>query len=364
MMPDRASMLEGAHHLMRRGVEDGVFPGAALLVTRDGEPVFVKAYGVCDLTTRRPVTEKTFFDLASLTKPLATTLAVMRLVQQGRLDLDQRLGALLPAWADAPGAGIPVAALLDHTSGLTAWRPYYKDISLSLPATRRREMLTQRLVGEAPGAAGHTVYSDVGFMILCRVVEQVAGQRLDRFVTREIYPPLGIENLFFIESDSGKGARPGDYAATEVCSWRGGLVQGRVQDENAFAAGGIEGHAGLFGDIRSVGRLLTCLMADYYGTSAQPLFRQDILQRFFAPRRPGGRPLGFDRPDAENSSSGRFFPREAIGHLGFTGTSFWVDLRRAVAVVLLTNRIHPTRENERIRGFRPLLHDAVMQALI
>jgi CubicO group peptidase (beta-lactamase class C family) len=137
-----------------------------------------------------------------------------------------------------------------------------------------------------------------------------------------------------------------------------------VQDENAFAAGGIEGHAGLFGDIRSVGRLLTCLMADYYGASARPLFRQDILQRFFTPRRRGGRPLGFDRPDAENSSSGRFFSREAIGHLGFTGTSFWVDLRRAVAVVLLTNRIHPTRENERIRGFRPLLHDAVMQALI
>ena len=348
---------------MEEGVAGGVFPGGALLVIREGETLFTGAYGVCELKNRRPVTGETFFDLASLTKPLATTLAVMRLVQQGRLGLERRIGDLLPAWSEAPGAGISVASLLDHTSGLVAWRPYYKDIPLSLPAGQRRALLTRRLIAEIPARPGATVYSDAGFMILCRVVEQVSGQRLDRFVNREIYRPLGIENLFFIESDTGEGALPGDYAATEVCPWRGGLVQGRVHDENAYAAGGIEGHAGLFGDVRAVGRLLTRLLADYDGTSARPLFQRDLLQRFFMPRRPGGRPLGFDRPDADNSSSGRFFSKESIGHLGFTGTSFWVDLRRAVAVVLLTNRIHPTRENERIRGFRPLLHDAVMQVL-
>ncbi len=362
-MAERAGRLKEAPPLMQRGVADGVFPGGVLLVMREGEVVFTGAYGVCDLTTRRPVTEKTFFDLASLTKPLATTLAVMRLVQQGRLALDRKLGDLLPAWADAPGAEIPVAALLDHTSGLVAWRPYYKDIALSLPAERRREMLTRRLVAEVPGTVGDTLYSDVGFMILGRVVAQVSGQRLDRFVTREIYRPLGIENLFFIESDTGAGARPGDYAATEVCAWRGGLVQGRVHDENAFAAGGIEGHAGLFGNVGVVGRLLAQLMADFHGNSAQALFPRDLLRRFFTPRRPGGRPLGFDRPDAENSSSGRFFSPQSVGHLGFTGTSFWMDLPRAVTVVLLTNRIHPSRQNERIRDFRPRLHDAVMQAL-
>jgi len=359
---EHTGVFDAAHALMQTGVRDGVFPGGVLRVLRQGEAVFTGAYGVCDLTTRRPVSEATFFDLASLTKPLATTLAVMRLVQQERLDLAARLGDLLPAWADAPGARISVAALLDHSSGLAAWRPYYKDTDLSRPAARRREALTRRLAAEAPGPAGDTLYSDLGFMILCRVVESVSGRRLDRFVAREIYRPLGIETLFFIESDTGAGARPGDYAATEVCAWRGGLVRARVHDENAFAAGGIEGHAGLFGDAGAVGQLLAQLMDDY-GGGRRVLFPPDLLRRFFTPRRPGGRPLGFDRPDAENSSSGRFFPPHSVGHLGFTGTSFWMDPRRAVAVVLLTNRIHPTRQNERIRAFRPRLHDAVMRAL-
>ncbi len=362
-MNEGGGVLKAAHARMQEGVRGGVFPGGVLCVMREGEVVFSGAYGVCDLDTRRPVTEETYFDLASLTKPLATTLAVLRLVQQGRLDLGQRVGDLLPQWAEAPGAGIPLAALLDHSSGLAAWRPYYKDVDLSLPAVRRRQILTRRLAAEVPGPSGETLYSDLGFMILCRVVEQVSGLRLDRFAEREIYRPLGIEDLFFIESDTGAGARPGDYAATEVCAWRGGLVRGRVHDENAYAAGGIEGHAGLFGNAGAVGRLLARLTADYHGAGGGEGFARDLLRRFFTPRRPGGRPLGFDRPDAENSSSGRFFTPQSVGHLGFTGTSFWMDLPRAVTVVLLTNRIHPTRKNERIRAFRPLLHDTVMQDL-
>lgn len=359
-------MLQAAHALMQRGIEDNVFPGAALLVIRGGEPVLVTAYGICDLFSRRPVTEETFFDLASLTKPLATTLAVMYLVEQGRLHLNRRLDSLLPEFGGAPGGKIRVEQLLDHTSGLAAYYPYYNEISLSLPAQQRREVLRRRLVAEAPMSdmAGSTVYSDLGFMILCWVVERLTGQRLDRFVARNVYLPLGIENLFFIDTGSAQGKKPGDYAATEVCPWRKILVQGCVHDENAYAAGGIEGHAGLFGDIRSVGLLLSRLMEDYYGESACPLFSQTVLHLFFTPRRPDARALGFDCPTQGQSSSGRYFSDRTIGHLGFTGTSFWVDLQRRIAVVLLTNRIHPSRKNKHIRRFRPLLHDAVMKTLI
>jgi len=208
----------------------------------------------------------------------------------------------------------------------------------------------------------HVVYSDIGFMILEWLVEEICGKRFDRFVSATLYEPLGLGNLFFIDTEAGR--KPGVFAATEQCPWRQQLQSGQVHDENAYAAGGVQGHAGLFGAALDVHRLLSHLLSSYHGQPSTPLFQPDMVQLFFRPLAGSDKALGFDTPSLSGSSSGRFFSRNSVGHLGFTGTSFWMDLDRSIIVVLLTNRVHPTRDNEEIKAFRPLLHDAVMLSLL
>ncbi len=198
-------------------------------------------------------------------------------------------------------------------------------------------------------------------MLLRRVVEAVGGLRLDRFAARRVYRPLGLEDLFFV--DLNRPAVPREFAATEVCPWRGFLLEGQVHDENAWCVGGVDGQAGLFGTAGAVGVLLSALMAAFEGRDGAGPFDAGRVRELLSPGRPGARALGFDTPSAQGSSSGNRFSPRTVGHLGFTGTSFWIDLDRRVAVVLLTNRVHPSRANDRIRAFRPGIHDAVMDAL-
>jgi CubicO group peptidase (beta-lactamase class C family) len=198
-------------------------------------------------------------------------------------------------------------------------------------------------------------------MILAWVVECVSDKRLDHFVVDEFYRPLGLENLFFISNNTLKNR--GLFAATENCPWRHKILEGQVHDENAYVVGGIEGHAGLFGTADDVHRLLAELLAVYHGERKSEIFHRDLLHQFFK-RLPGtDKALGFDTPSVTDSSCGRGFSPTSIGHLGFTGTSFWMDLERSVIVILLTNRVHPSRENEGIKEFRPEIHDAVMDTI-
>jgi serine-type D-Ala-D-Ala carboxypeptidase len=348
--------------LMRQALAEGVFPGAVLLAGRGGEVLLHAAYGTANIYTRAPVTTATVFDLASLTKPLATTLAVMLLCQQGRLDPDQRLPEVLPAAGHSDKRDITIAQLLAHTSGLPDYRPYYRQLA-TLPAPERRPRLRQLLLAEpllhAPGAK--VLYSDLDFMLLEWVVEAASGQRLDGFLAEKVYAPLQAPSLFFVA-----GGRPDPtaaYAATERCAWRGRVMEGVVHDENAHALGGVAGHAGLFGTAAGIHVVLAELLAAYHGDPAARLMQPDVVRRFWQPVPGAGKALGFDLPAAANPSCGRFFPADSIGHLGFTGTSFWVHRTQRAAVILLTNRVHPTRDNIAIRQFRPLIHDAVMQAL-
>ena len=211
-------------------------------------------------------------------------------------------------------------------------------------------------------AVGKAVlYSDLGFMILAWVVEHLTQRRLDHFVFEEIFQPLGLNHLFF----TGKNIedKRGAFAATENCPWRQKILEGQVHDENAYAVGGIEGHAGLFGTAGDINRLLVELLFTYHGRTNTGLFQKEPLHQFFK-RLPGtDKALGFDTPSRTGSSCGRSFSQNSVGHLGFTGTSFWMDLERSVIVILLTNRVHPTRDNERIKEFRPKLHDMVMDAI-
>ena len=352
-------LMEPVNNLMKEALSNNIFPGGVLLVSTDDSVVFSEAYGYADILSQRLITRDTVFDLASLTKPLSTTLAVMKLVQQSKLGLKQNIGSILPRFNSTEKEQINIEHLLYHNSGLSDYRPYYKSLSKFEPNNRRdalRELLVEEPLINPPGK--QVLYSDIGFMILSWVIEKVSGNRLDRFVTEEIYSPLGLENLFFVDVDSKP--RKAKFAATEFCTWRNVLLNGVVHDENAYVVGGVEGHAGLFGTADDVYRLLSVLLSVFHGRSEDHIFEKELLQTFFKPRVDTGRGLGFDTPSLTGSSCGLYFSKKSVGHLGFTGTSFWMDLDRNVIVILLTNRVHPSRDNNKIKAFRPKLHDMVM----
>jgi CubicO group peptidase (beta-lactamase class C family) len=346
--------------LMKDGVANHVFPGGVLLVSQDRNIVFFEAYGDANLFSGRKMTPKTVFDLASLTKPLATALAVMALIRQSRLTLKDHLGAILPLFKNTDKEKIRVEHLLYHNSGFPDYRPYYESL-IKIEPGQRKDALREFLIKEPliHPIGRQMVYSDLGFMVLCWVIEEVAGIRLDRFVTENIYRPLGLKSLFFVPVD--KMPPDAEFAATERCPWRGIILEGVVHDDNAYSVGGIEGHAGLFGTAGDVSHLLSELMAVHGGSVSTGVFDIDLTRRFLRRNKHVGRALGFDTPSSKGSSCGRYFSKRTVGHLGFTGTSFWMDLDRAIVVILLTNRIHPSRDNNRIKAFRPKLHDAVME---
>jgi CubicO group peptidase (beta-lactamase class C family) len=274
------------------------------------------------------------------------------------------VGEILPLAGRGAVADATLRQLLDHTSGLVAWRPYFQVLK-KLPAPIRRPRLVELLLAEpltaAPGS--RFCYSDLGYLLLGEIVAAVSGQALDRYFHKRLAGPLGIADLCFAEVSQPLPFVAERVAATELCPWRGQLLKGRVHDDNAWILGGVAGHAGLFGTAAAVAALLAYLVRAYHGDDAGPL-SPAMLRRAW--RRDRGAPhgLGVDFPAERNSSAGSRFSFQAVGHLGFTGTSFWIDLPRQIAVVLLTNRVHPTRYHGAIQSFRPLLHDAVMAALL
>jgi len=359
---DMTAAMKPVDVLMNQAVADRVFPGGVLHVSKKLSVRMFKSYGLADMSIGQKMTRSTVFDLASLTKPLATTPAVMNLIQAGKLELDDTLGRILPPFGKTDKALITIRQLLAHDSGLPDYRPYFETLRTVSPEKRQeklRRFLLQEPLLHPPGQ--QTLYSDLGFMILQWVVESVARQRLDRFVTEKIFTPLGLKNIYFIDLAADRGKT--EYAATESCPWRGMLLKGAVHDDNAFVMGGIAGHAGLFGTARDVYGLLATFQSVYQGRQKTPIFRPAMV-RTFLNRPPGAeRALGFDAPAATGASCGRFFSKKSVGHLGFTGTSFWMDLERSVIIILLTNRVHPSRDNIRIREFRPVLHDTVMKCI-
>ncbi|MEW6543521.1 MAG: serine hydrolase domain-containing protein [Nitrospirota bacterium] len=357
---------------MEAAVEEGVFPGAVLAVRLRGSLLIHRAFGRAALVPKEePARLDTIYDLASLTKPLATATATLCLVQSGRLDPDDQVGHLIEELKEKPVGAATVLHLLSHCSGLPAWRPFYERVSerdhresgfLGSSAARG---LVLSLIGDEPleSPIGERArYSDLGFILLGLIVERLAGCSLARFVTERVYRPVGAE-LFFVE----QGTHPVDparIAPTEQDPWRGRLIRGEVHDENAYALGGVAGHSGLFGTAEAVLDISGCWLNGYLERDS-PL--QPALVRRFASRQAhparSSWGLGWDTPSAPSSSGTKFSP-SSFGHLGYTGTSLWVDPERELEVVLLTNRVHPTRQNEAIRAFRPKIHDIIYQELI
>ncbi len=348
--------------LMCNAIKNFVFPGAVLLFSKNGSVLFHKAYGVSNIFSGRPVFLNTVFDLASLTKPLATATSIMALVRDSKLALDDPLGQILSEFENTEMNKIRIDHLLSHTSGLPDYYPYFKILE-KYPLHERRKRLRHLLVN-APlkSPIGHTAfYSDLGYMILSWIIERTSSSRIDRFVNDEVLRPLCLENLFYQDLHGKK--RNAEYAATEICPWRKTLIEGVVHDENAYAVGGIEGHAGLFGTSKDVYRLLEHILTIYNNDLFNGLFPSDLVRIFLQRFNDFDRALGFDTPSDKNSSSGHLFSRKSVGHLGFTGTSFWMDLQKSIIVILLTNRIHPDRNNENLKKFRPVLHDTIMSKI-
>jgi CubicO group peptidase (beta-lactamase class C family) len=365
--------------VLEHGMARGAFPGAVVLVARGDAVVLHQAVGYRSLEpVRTPMRADTVFDLSSLTKPLATTLAVLLLVREGKLRLDDRVSRLVPGFAVHGKDGVTIRHLLAHCSGLAAHRPFFDDIRRieregrpNFVATRgARDLVYEAIHRERPahppGVAA--VYSDLGFMLLGELVELVAHQPLADFVRARLYRPLGLQHLDFIDLTRLRRERlepdTDAIAPTERCPWRGKILCGEVHDDNAWAMGGVAGHAGLFGNAASVHALIVMLRACARGEPGplpaalvQEMWRRDgaVGDSTWA--------LGWDTPSAHGSSAGTRVSRRAVGHLGFTGTSMWIDLERDCHVVLLTNRVHPSRRNEAIREIRPRLHDAVFEAL-
>ncbi len=356
--------MEHADRLMKEAIAGDVFPGGCLLVSKENRIVFFKSYGRSNIFSGRSMTLDTIFDLASLTKPLATTLAVMILVQEGKLDLDQELVSILPQFRNTGKEKITIQNLLFHNSGFPDYKPYYETLK-TMPSTERKNVLRRFLLEEPliHPVGTETVYSDLGFMVLCWIIETITEKHLDCFVKEDIYRPLGIENLYFLPIDSQLPS--GQFAATEQCPWRHVLLEGAVHDDNAYVVGGVEGHSGLFGTAGDVHALLSVLMSVYHGTvEKNSLFKEALVRAFFQRLGKAGRAMGFDTPSRPDSSCGDNFSKRTVGHLGFTGTSFWMDLDRSIIVILLTNRVHPSRDNVKIRAFRPELHNSVMKSII
>jgi len=253
--------------------------------------------------------------------------------------------------------------LLSHSSGLPAWRPYYKKLCTE-PIEKRKKLLLQWILQEPLEyePESQSLYSDLGFMLLGMLVEKGSAISLDDYVVQNIYKPLKLdEELFFNRVPLMKNRQ---YAATECCCWRDKILAGEVHDDNAWVTGGVGGHAGLFGTVGGVFRLTELLFDQWQGRVSHPAyFNDDLRECLKRNSKKSTWGLGFDTPNEQGASCGKYFSKRSVGHLGFTGTSFWIDPEKDLVVVLLTNRVHPNRNNTLIRQFRPDFHDRIINIL-
>jgi len=333
-----------------------------LTVSAGGEVLIdVALGGVTHVPWSPRVHSGTFYDLASLTKPLVTALSIMVLVKKGDLCLDNTLGELLPH-VPPDKSQISIRHLLSHTSGLPAYRPFYREL-VRLPMGSRSSKMKKMLMStplESPCGA-RTRYSDLGFMVLGWLVEDLTGRGLADVARELLFEPLGATGLRFFHA--GDGVNLSSIAPTELCPFRKRIVWGEVHDLNAWALGGVAGHAGLFGTAGSVTGLLLRLLDVYRGSDRAPNLSREILQEFWQvcgidPESTWA--LGFDTPSPVGSTAGSYFSPHSIGHLGFTGTSFWMDLEGETLIVFLANRTFPRADREKqakMRSFRMELHD-------
>jgi beta-N-acetylhexosaminidase len=351
--------LQPAYDVLARAAADHAFPGGVLAVGYKDE-LIVHEFGRQTYDADSPaVNVDTIYDAASLTKSVVTTTLIAMQVESGRIGLDLPVARYIPEWNDGPNPDwrktVTIRNLLTHTSGL----PAHKDYFLTLHSKREYiAAICREPLEYAPGTK--TVYSDLGFILLGEVLERMTGKAVDELARDQIFAPLDMTSTFF---NPPKKLLEHIAPTENDATYRKQLVRGAVHDENAYAMGGVAGHAGMFttaGDLAAFCQMM--LNGGLYGHH-RFLSRATIAQFTTAQAVSGNaRTLGWMAPTG-NSSSGRYFSPRSFGHLGYAGTSMWIDPDRQLFVILLTNRVYPTRENNKITAVRPAVHDAVIEAL-
>jgi serine-type D-Ala-D-Ala carboxypeptidase len=344
-----------AFSILQKSIGSGVFPAASVSIIFRGKMVALKGLGRFTYQADSPnVTDETIFDLASVSKVVATTAMAMILYERGLLDLEMPVTTVVPEFArkDSRKKDVTFRMLLAHSSGLPAYE------KLFLKTQSRDALVAAALEMTLTADAGtRAEYSDIGFIILGIALERIADQSLDQFCQREIFGRLGMARTAF---NPGSSWRRSVVPTADDRTFRKRVIQGEVQDENASVMGGVAGHAGVFSTAEDLA-IFAYAMLRADGAIARPETIALFTRRESAPPRTS-RALGWDTPSA-TSQSGKYFSPRSFGHLGYTGTSLWIDPERELSITLLTNRTWPDCHNQAIREVRPRFHDAVVEAL-
>ncbi len=364
----RPGGLEAVDAIVEAAIAARAFPGGVLAVGLDGALVHLRAFGRLSYDPdAAAVATDTLYDLASLTKVVVTTTLSMILVDEGKLDLDARVHAFFPAFSGPAKEQVTVRHLLTHSGGLQWWAPLYKEVQ---GKTAYLERIVAMDLAYDPGA--RSVYSDLGIILLGDILERVSGTPFEELAQKRVLEPLAMKDTRY----RPPAALLDRIAPTENDPWRGRVVRGEVHDENALALGGVAPHAGLFGTAPDLAHLAQMLLDGGVFGGRRIVSRATVelfTERAGIPV--SSRALGWDTPTDESgqrsstpgqpgySSAGSLFSARSFGHTGFTGTSMWMDPERELYVILLTNRVHPTRENNKIRDTRAQVADAVVRAL-
>ncbi len=360
----RDRLFHEARGLLTSGVTGHVFPGAVAAISlRDDagelDLIEVSAGAVC--AGGKPVVDDTPYDLASLTKPVTAAIA-LRMVAKGAITLELRPEQVIADARGSPGGAATLEQLLTHRSGLAAWGGLYLDVPHDVgTSAARRWMLAEACRRTEERPPGKSVYSDLGYIVVGETLARSSGRDLDQLLADEVLAPLGLTDRQLFYPAALAGERIVDVqrrvAPTERDDWRGRLVRGEVHDENCHALGGVAGHAGLFGTARGVASFGRAYLDALLGRSEY--LPKALVEHALATRPGGTHRLGWDQKGGADSAAGRRASARTFGHLGFTGTSIWCDPARDLVIVLLTNRVCPSRANIKIRGFRPAFHDGI-----
>ena len=342
------------NNLLNRFISDGCFPGAVLAIGDKQDIKFLNAYGYASLyPIKEKMTTNKMFDLASLTKVICTTSLVMKSIEEGLLRLDDSISLFIPSFSNDR---ITIRHLLTHTAGLPAHKPLYKILASKNDVIKYISIIEPEY---EPGSK--VVYSDLGFITLGYIIEKVYHGKLDRLAYEKIFKPLGMKETMFNPSKKYRKR----CVSTEFCSIRKRYIKGEVHDENAWFMGGVAGHAGLFSTARDLSKFAEMMLnfGKYRGFSLFSKRTVEIFTTNHTSHLNVNRGLGWLLKN-KYCSCGDLMSDRVFGHTGFTGTSIWIDPVYDVYIILLTNRVHPTRENKCIIRARPLIHNVIMSQLL
>lgn len=346
-----ASLRDSLHAILGRAAADSAFPGAYAVVGNHAGILASDSVGHLDWGPSAVPDVHSLWDLASLTKVVGMTTAMMQLTEQGKVELDAPLQRYIPEWKGPHKELVTIRHLITHTSGLPAFKAYDRQTH---DADSIAKLMFATPLDTLPGV--RMVYSDIGAYMLGRLVERVSGETLDQYVLNHVFRPLGMNETMYRPPAALKAR----IAPTEIDSVRGGKVWGVVHDERAYYLGGVSAHAGIFSSAYDLARFARMYLNRGVLDSAR-IVRPETLARFTT-RQVADRALGWQKPDG-NNSAGHLMSERAFGHTGFTGTSIWIDPDRDVFVILLSNRVNPTRANTKIGRVRVALADAVMSTM-